>query len=162
MSFKKVLLRSLKDNKAILRQFLESMTEEEIHRKIKDYWTIYEHLEHLVETQQVILKRIELFIREAAPTLVPYTPDKAPEAKSSPPSTAQLLDQFDKWRDKQLDLVKNSKKETWKKSGTHPEYTRYSFEILLRHALVHDSFHMARIEQLWIMKEEFIMPLDSN
>jgi predicted transcriptional regulator YdeE len=38
-------------------------------------------------------------------------------------------------------IIKKAKRGVWQKEGVHPEYKKYSFEILLRHMLLHDSFH---------------------
>jgi uncharacterized damage-inducible protein DinB len=155
------MLKVLELNKSVLRQFFGVMTPTEIQRRIRDYWTISEHLSHLAETQEVMLARIGLILKEDAPKIVPFTPDDAALQKQKP-DTAELLDRFCRLRDKQLNLIKRAKPADWAKSVTHPEYTKYSLEILLRHTMVHDHFHMFRIEQLWIMKEEFLMDLNSN
>jgi hypothetical protein len=65
-------INALRENSLILKQFMESMSDDEIHHKIKNYWTIYDHLEHLVITQIMLLKRMELFINEENPVIVPY------------------------------------------------------------------------------------------
>ncbi|HCM27743.1 MAG: hypothetical protein A2Z99_16490 [Treponema sp. GWB1_62_6] len=159
---KKVFMKSLAMNKMILRQFVESMSDQEINRRIRDYWTIYEHLEHLVETQEISLRRVEIFIEQESPAIVPFVPDETPNTPAIRKPVSELLQVFDSFRDKQLKLIGKAPKEVWRKVGTHGQYSNYSFEILLRHTLLHDSFHMARMEQLWIMKEEFLMELNSN
>ena len=156
------LLKVLELNKTVLRQLISVMTEAEIQRRIKDYWTVYEHLAHLVEAQEVAVRRIGRFLHEEAPAIVPFSPDKAPETASKPASAESLLEVFCQHRDTQLTLLRKAKTADWKKTGSHPEYTRYTLEILVRHTMLHDHFHMFRMEQLWIMKEEFLLPLESN
>jgi hypothetical protein len=157
---RETLISAFPANKAILRQFVGSMSEEEIHRRIRNYWTIYEHIDHLVETQAISLERIGLFLREERPVIVPFVPDGIPDTGKK--SVAELLDSFDDYRSRQVELVEKAPARVWERLGSHDQYTKYGFEILLRHTLLHDSFHMARMEQLWIMKEEFLLDLDSN
>ena len=159
---REVLMKALAANKEILRQFVESMSEKEIYRRIRNYWTIYEHLEHLVETQMVSLQRVELFIREERPVIVPFTPDGNPAAKSGKKTVEELLREFEGYRNRQIASITEADARVWEKSGSHDQYAKYGFEIFLRHTLLHDSFHMARMEQLWIMKEEYLRDLDSN
>ncbi len=156
------LVTGLKANESILRQFVESMSEAEIRRRIRDYWTIYEHVEHLALTQMVLLKRIELFIAEENPTIVPFTPDsKSQEAPGEKP-IASLVEKFCAYREKQIASIRAADEHVWGKIGKHENYSSYSFEILIRHILLHDGFHMYRMEELWIMKERYIKELDSN
>jgi uncharacterized damage-inducible protein DinB len=154
---KKAFITALENNKKILKQFIEQMTEEEINRRIRDYWTIYEHIDHLVVCQKMLLGRIEQFLKEDNPVMKPYNPEDKP--KTSKESVEELIYEFCELRDKQIKLIKKAKKTVWEKVGSHKEYSKYSFEILIRHTLLHDSWHMLRMEELWIMKEEFIKEL---
>lgn len=157
----KDMFKTLELNKSILGQFLGAMTEAEIQRRIRGYWTIAEHLSHLVDSQDITIRRIGLIFEQDEPKIVPFTPSDDIKNQKAP-STAELFERFCQKRDAQLKLLKRAKPRDWTKTVTHPEYTRYSLEILVRHTLLHDTFHMARMEQLWIMKEEFIMDLESN
>jgi uncharacterized damage-inducible protein DinB len=159
---KKELIIGLMNNKNILKQFVSIMTNEEIQRRIKDYWTIYEHLDHLVAAQKVLLGRIKQFMSEDNPAMKPYTPDDRPAVENANKSAGDLVNEFCKLRDIQIGLVKRAKQGVWGKEGRHEEYTKYSFEILLRHILLHDSFHMSRMEELWIKREEYIMELNQR
>lgn len=156
----------LRSNVDILSDFVKKMSGEEIARKIKDFWSIYQHIEHLVESQYVILDRISLFLREDSPRIAPYTPIDTNEEVASDPrgdkSAEGLLDDFRKVRCDQIALIETADSGVWKKEGVHPEFAKYDFDILLRHAILHDGFHMWRMEELWIKKEDLIMELHSN
>ena len=54
----------------------------------------------------------------------------------------ELLSQLD-----DLDLVKEAK---------HDEYKKYNIEIKLNHMLFHDYWHIYRIEELWLTKDEYL------
>jgi hypothetical protein len=150
------LIAALRGNVQVLRGLVGSMTEEAIVRRIQDYWTVREHLEHLVICQAMLLGRMGQFLAEERPAMKPYNPDGAPPATKG---IASLLDEFEALRAKQIALIEDASEAVWKRKGTHPEYRDYGFEILVRHTLLHDSFHMWRMEELWIMKEELIQEL---
>jgi hypothetical protein len=135
-------------NKNILCQFIEKMTDIEINNKIKKYWTIYEHIEHLTFSQNILLGRIKQFLEEDHPKIKPFgAGNRTFDGKYS---VKELLQKYCELRDVQIKLIKNATKDTWKKEGIHEEYKKYTFEILVRHSILHDSFHMWRIEELWI------------
>ncbi len=154
---KKAFIVALENNKDLLAQFVERMTEKEINRRIRDYWTIYEHIDHLVLIQKMLLGRIDQFLKEDDPVMKPYTPDDKPKAGKA--SVKDLINEFCEIRDRQIKLIKSAKKNVWEKTGSHKEYSRYSFEILLRHIVFHDTYHFYRMEELWIEKEEYIKEL---
>jgi hypothetical protein len=150
------LVAALRNNVGILRGLVGAMSPEAVERRIKDYWTVLEHLEHLVLTQAMLLGRMEQFLAEERPTMKPYTPGEASPATKG---AAVLLDEFAALRERQAALVEKAPEATWKKRGEHPEYREYGFEILVRHTVLHDSYHMCRMEDLWIMKPENIREL---
>jgi protein-S-isoprenylcysteine O-methyltransferase Ste14 len=156
-TMKKAFIVALENNKKILTCFVERMAEEEIDRRIKDYWTIYEHIDHLVSTQRMLFGRIEQFIKEESPVMKPYTPDNKPNAGEA--SVKELINMFYDIRDKQIKLIKKAKQKVWRKIGGHAEYSKYSFEILIRQMIFHDTYHFYRMEELWIEKEEYIKEL---
>jgi hypothetical protein len=65
-------------------------------RRGEGTWTIYEHLLHLVETQEVILARLELIRDQARPVITPYAPKRL-EPGSGRPSAQDLVGQFARW-----------------------------------------------------------------
>ena len=158
----KDFIEVLKLNKNILKQFVGEMTENEIHNKIKDYWTIYEHLVHLVQSQKVFLNRIIIFEKEDKPIMVPSGPnnDGSKNEVENKKNIKDLLEEFIKLRDEQIEKINIFGEKIFNKEGQHNEYKKYSFEILIRHFILHDSFHMCRMEELWIKKEENILDLD--
>jgi uncharacterized damage-inducible protein DinB len=140
------LLEALKLNPVILKDFVADIPEAALDRRRGEgYWTIYEHLLHLVETQEVILARLELIRDQARPVITP--------------SAGELVDQFTVWRERQVRLIEAAPEPLWSKPAEHPEYESYGFQILVRHILVHDGLHFARIEDLWLLRDEFLSPL---
>jgi hypothetical protein len=100
------IIEALKLNAGILREFIGAIPDKDIKKRRKDFWTIYEHLEHLVVTQVMLYRRIDNFIKAEKPVIKAYTPDDKP--KSAGTKTAgELLGDFSKWRDKQLELIQS-------------------------------------------------------
>jgi hypothetical protein len=74
-------------------------------------------------------------------------------------SMADALDQHAHYRKKQILLLENADDITWQKTATHPEYETYSLYILTRHTLMHDHWHMYRIEELWLTRDSYLTKL---
>ena len=75
-------------------------------------------------------------------------------------SMVSAFDQFAAYRDKQLSLLEKADDLTWKKVATHPEYESYSLYILARHVLMHDYWHMYRVEELWLTRDAYLTRLE--
>lgn len=76
----------------------------------------------------MLLERIERFMNEEHPEFIPYVPGRAKEEPATPPrmSTESALDQFARYRTRQLLLLESAEDIIWKKPATHPEYEEYS------------------------------------
>ena len=70
------------------------------------------------------------------------------------------MEAFARWREKQVRLIEAVPAEVWRKTAVHPQYESYGFEILVRHIALHDGFHLARIEDLWVLKDGSLKPLE--
>jgi len=162
MQDKQALLDSLAQAVTILTEFVATIPADKLDvRRGEGFWTINEHVSHLADVQPMLLERLQRFEAEEAPEFVPFIPDDDDAADSGPPNmpTAAALDQFADVRRQQLDLLKAADDLTWQKTATHPEYAQYSFYILVRHILMHDHWHMYRMEELWLTNDEFLTEL---
>ncbi len=157
------LLESLRRSPKILSQFVHSIPEGKLDvRRGEGFWTVAEHCSHLAQVQPMLLKRIERFMNEDKPEFVPYIPGAGKEEPDSPPhmSIESALDQFARSRASQLQLLESADAITWKKTATHPEYDQFSLYILTRHVLMHDHWHMYRMEELWLTKDAYLTRLE--
>ena len=156
------LLDGLKRAPGILSAFAGTIPEDKLHRcRGAGFWTIAEHLSHLAQVQPMMLERLQRFVAEDHPRFIPFIPGDDADATDTPkildPDTA--LVQFSKGRKRQLELLESTSDTVWQKTATHPEYDRYSFHILVRHILMHDHWHMFRMEELWLTKDEYLTQL---
>ena len=154
------LLEALKRSPELLKGFIQAIPEDRLDLRRGDgFWTIGEHLTHLAEVQPMLLNRLERFMTEDHPVFVPYIPPGGEDKSAKPPrmATASALDQFAHHREKQLVLLAGADGAVWKRTGTHPEFREYSLHILIRHALLHDFWHMYRMEELWLVKDAHLV-----
>ena len=157
------LLESLRRSPNILSRFVQTIPESKLDvRRGEGFWTIAEHCSHLAQVQPMLLQRIERFMNEDTPGFVPYIPGAGKEEPDTPPrmSIGSALDQFTRDRSRQLQLFESADETTWKKTATHPEYDYYSLYILTRHVLMHDHWHMYRMEELWLTKDAYLTRLE--
>ena len=153
------LVNALELSATVLERFVHQIPEFKLHRKRGEgMWTVHHHLHHLVLVQPVMFKRLRMFKNEEKPVIVPYQPGTKEEEKerSAERPVEELIGTFKEWRAKQVELIRSCGPEVWAKSGVHPEYNLYTFEILIRHVLAHDGWHMYRMEELWLAKDEVL------
>ncbi len=144
------LLEGLRRTPVILSEFVKTIPEAGLDlRRGQGFWTIAEHVSHLAEVQPMLLGRFQRFMNEDRPEFVPYIPEDDKEASDTPlrMNMTAALGQFGLYRGKQLDLLECADDVIWQKTAIHPEYEMYSFYILARHTLMHDYWHMYRIEE---------------
>jgi hypothetical protein len=157
------LLETLRRAPKILSQFVQSIPENKLDlRRGEGFWTVAEHLSHLAQVQPMLLHRLERFANEECPEFIPYLPPGAMKGPDTPPrmDIKAALDEFEHNRTRQLQFLENAEGTLWKKRASHPEYDEYSFYILTRHILMHDHWHMYRMEELWLMRDAFLTRLD--
>ena len=157
------LLEALSRSPKILSEFVKTIPENKLEsRRGEGFWTIAEHYSHLAQVQPMLLKRFERFMNEDKPEFVSYVPGGGEKEPETPPcmSIDTALDQFASYRARQLQILENADNSSWGKTGIHPEYEEYSLYILTRHVLMHDHWHMYRMEELWLTKDAYLTRLE--
>lgn len=156
------LLKGLERTGRILSEFVQSIPAEKMNlRRGEGFWTIAEHVSHLAQVQPMLLERLQRFMAEDRPEFIPYIPGDG-EAEAQPPQMAlnEALESFAHQRAQQLALLEKADDDAWRKTGGHPEYELYSLHILVRHILLHDYWHMYRMEELWLTRDAYLTKLD--
>ena len=149
------LLDCLKRSGRILSEFVQTIPAEKLNLRRGDaFWTIAEHVSHLAQVQPMLLERLQRFMDEDHPEFIPYIPG-GDDAEETPPlmEMTAALESFTHQRAKQLALLEKADAAVWHKTATHPEYELYSLYILVRHILMHDHWHMFRMEELWLTRD---------
>ena len=155
------LIAGLKRSPRVLRDFVQSIPEEKRHQRRGDgFWTIAEHASHLAQVQPMLLERLQRFIDEDRPAFIPYVPADIEDDRLPPEmKAADALESFAHSRDAQIAVIGTADDGVWQKIGIHPEYEQYSFTILVRHILMHDYWHMYRMEELWLTRDAYLTTL---
>jgi uncharacterized damage-inducible protein DinB len=159
------LLEGLRNTPAILSAFVTTIPEAKLDlRRGEGFWTIAEHVSHLAQVQPMLLVRFERFIGEAHPVFEPYIPGADELAPETPPrmEMADAIDQFAEYRKRQVACLENvaGDDEIWRRTATHPEYETYTLYILMRHLLMHDHWHMYRMEALWLTRDAYLTKME--
>ena len=163
MKDKLTLIEGLKQVPVILSEFVKSIPQERMDlRRGEGFWTIAEHVSHLAQVQPMMLERLERFAAEKRPEFIPYIPGEGEEESDTPDrmKISDALEQFESYRDKQVSLLEKADDAVWKTEGIHPEYERYSMYILVRHILMHDYWHMYRMEELWLTRDAYLTKVE--
>ena len=155
------LLDGLGRSGRILAELVNTIPPDRLNlRRGQGFWTIAEHVCHLAQVQPMLLERLQRFMNEDRPEFVPYIPGDG-EVEDRPPQMEidVALEAFNRQRSKQITLLQQAEQDDWRKTGTHPEYELYSLYILVRHILMHDHWHMYRMEELWLTRDAYLTRL---
>lgn len=157
------LMDGLRRSANVLSSFVSTIPEAQLDRRRGDgFWTIAEHISHLARVQPMMLDRLQRFSNEEHPEFIPYIPGDGEDEPETPErmEIESALTQFTDVRSRQLALLESADETTWQRQATHPEYDRYSLYIFVRHMLMHDYWHMYRMEELWLTKDSYLTHLE--
>jgi uncharacterized damage-inducible protein DinB len=156
------IVDGLKQGPKILAGLVKSIPEDRLDiRRREGFWTIAEQISHLAEVQPMMLGRFQRFLEENQPEFIPYIPSGDDGPKTPPRLDIHVaLSQFEDYRERQLKLLEELDTDAWQKTGIHPEYELYSLSILARHVLMHDYWHMYRIEELWLTRDAYLTSVE--
>jgi hypothetical protein len=156
------ILNGLGRSGRILSEFVATIPAAKMNlRRGEGFWTIAEHVSHLAQVQPMLLERLQRFMDEDRPEFVPYVPGHD-ETETRPPhmEIVAALESFAHQRGKQITLLGKADEAAWQKTALHPEYELYSLYILVRHMLMHDHWHMYRMEELWLARDAYLTKLE--
>lgn len=145
-------LRALPD---IIRRFCNQIQEESLDvKRSADAWTIREHLYHIADVQKMLLGRIETIKNSERPVIEPYFPENDLGcAKYS--GTGDALDHYAAVRKLQIVSINSCTDEQLAREASHKEYRTYTIPVILKHMIFHEYWHMYRIEELWLERDEY-------
>ncbi|MEO1033751.1 MAG: DinB family protein [Bacteroidota bacterium] len=149
------LIEGIGQSPEILHELITSIPESRLKQKlIPNKWSIHEHVCHLAMAEEMIIRRFRDFKDRPNPQFQSYQPnDRSDYDKLMHLDMWNYLDRYKDIRHQTIELIKNFDARIWRKEATHEEYIDYSAFIFLRHVLMHDFFHMYRIEELALTKE---------
>ncbi|WP_319584961.1 DinB family protein [uncultured Pseudodesulfovibrio sp.] len=156
------ILGALQGSITIFSDLLRSIPTDVLDTKRGEgFWSLHEHAAHLADVQFMGLERMRRILTEDVPEFVPFVPGKEDETERPPLAPVDdIVTQFKSGREKQLELLKSASPEDWKRTAIHPEYEQYGLYIFARHILMHDHWHMYRMEELWLARDEDLSKLE--
>lgn len=153
---KEKLLVSFKDLPEIIEDYVKNIPEDILDVKRNEQtWTIREHINHIVDVQEMLYGRILKIKEEEKPIIIPYFPEDELAAAQKYSTLAIAFEKYKEMREKQIALIRRLTEEDFQKEAKHGEYINYSIPIILNHMIFHEYWHMYRIEEIWLTKEEF-------
>ena len=153
------ILDSLKKTPLILENLVKRIPNEKLKlRRIPESWSIHEHACHIVDVQPLMNERFKVFIMDSKPTFESYFPGKIDsDSHLIKMNLEKSLHEFYNYREELFGLLENVQETYWRKKGEHGEYLEYTPYILLRHLLMHEYYHMYRIELLWLTVDAYLL-----
>ncbi len=152
------ILTCLEKTPAILANLAGSIPEEmRKKRRLEKAWTVHEHVCHLAQVQPMLISRFRMFRDEERPVIRPFFPGQTdPDDELSAMDWDEAVAGFPALRREMIEVIESLDDAAWKRKAAHPEYTQYTPYILARHVLMHDHWHMYRIEELWLTTDEYL------
>ena len=155
------ILNGLSGTPTIFAELLCSIPAELLGKKRgQGFWSLHEHAAHLADVQPMMLERMRRILAEDMAEFVPFMPENDPAAEAALPSVEEIIAQFKSVREEQLEVLINAGDTGWKKRAIHPEYDQYGLFILARHMLMHDHWHLYRMEELWLTKDAYLTRIE--
>jgi hypothetical protein len=158
----KAILQALEGSATIFPNLLRSIPADALDvKRGEGFWSLHEHAAHLADVQPMGLERMRRILTEDVPEFVPFIPDQEEAAEKPPlPPVEAIIAHFKAGRAQQLELLKNASPDDWKRTAIHPEYEQYGLFIFARHILMHDHWHMYRMEELWLTRDDYLSRLE--
>ncbi len=150
------LLSTLQGLPEMIETYFINIPEELLDRKRNEAsWTIREHLYHIVSVQEMLYQRILKIRDEECPVITPYFPENELERVELYKSLNDAFLHYKEIRERQILLIRQMKESDFDREAVHGEYLRYNVPIILNHMIFHEYWHMYRIEELWLTRDEY-------
>lgn len=153
---KENLLKTLQDIPGNIESYFKNIPEDLLDRKRNETsWTIREHLYHIVSVQEMLYKRILKIKDEENPIITPFFPENESEREGLYESVQKALSYYKEIRKKQISLINQLTESEFSKEAKHEEYIKYNVPIIINHMIFHEYWHMYRIEEIWLTRDEY-------
>ena len=154
------IIHGLRGVPGMLAELVAGIDAARLHeRRAEGFWTIAEHAAHLAEVQPMLTKRLTRILTEDTPEFSPFIPNGGGSSVATPPPDVDAaLAAFARERATQTELLAAQDATAWQRLAVHPEYDQYGLYLLARHMLMHDHWHMYRIEELWLTRDAWLVP----
>ncbi len=153
-----VLAKTLKELPDVIEAYVRNIPVEILDIKRNDEtWTIREHIYHIAQVQPMLFSRILKIKNEEQPVIVPYFPENETERTALYTSLDDAFSKYKDIRNKQLSLIDQLTEAALNKDAVHGEYIQYNIPIIINHMVFHEYWHMYRMEQIWLTRDEYFL-----
>lgn len=144
------ILNALAETPRILSELIKEIDPERYKKEIIDgKWSIHEHATHIaVGDLYGFQKRLQEFKQKKKPIFEPLSGNNFDKDFFIALDLNKALSDFFDIRQTTIELSKAFNKKNWHKLAVHPEYKTYSPYIMLRHLIMHDHWHLYKIEDM--------------
>jgi len=154
---KSLQISTFKDIPDIVGDYSENIPVEFLDLKRGEgFWTIREHLYHIAGVQDMLLGRMNIINNEENPVIKPFFPENDPSSRVKFSSIGNAIDAYKKLREEQVELILSLPEEILKKNARHEEYREYNIPLIVHHMIYHEYWHMYRIEELWLTRDQYL------
>jgi hypothetical protein len=146
------VVSGLQAGPAILTSLIRGVPEDLLKRRpAEGKWSPHEHFCHLPDIEPMVQQRLDAMMGEDNPVIAPYDPARdESDGYLLHRDLDEAVDDFYYRRGKLVARVSGFADSDWERMGIHAEYVEYSVFILLRHIVLHDGFHGARMEDAYV------------
>ena len=153
---KRILLKTFSDIPRIIENYVLNIPVDKIDLiRSESAWTIREHVNHIVTVQEMLYQRIKTIQNEERPIIKPYFPENEVDLDKIYFTLNDAFRQFKIIRNQQIKLINRLGKNDFLKEAEHGEYIRYNIPVIINHMISHEYWHLYRIEELWLTKDEY-------
>ncbi len=132
-----------------LEATLSGLTEEQAVRRIPGRvgdWSLHEAAGHLLDTQELIAQRVQLFLEHESPNLNAKVMWQAVEAARW--STTDIVSKFRLSREAMLIQLRSAPTDCWERIGQHTEFGPVTLLQQCTYFAKHEHWHMAQITRI--------------
>ncbi len=138
----------------VVRQLIYAMPPElRKRRPAPGVWSAHEHAVHLPAVQPIMLRRLEMMLKEPGCTIKSYEPSRDDQDGALLKLDLNVeMDRFDRERASLVERLRTLTPEQWAITAEHEEYSHYGIFIMFRHIALHDMHHAYKIEERLLRK----------
>jgi DinB family protein len=148
------VLDQLVGGPALVRQVIYAMPEDlRKRRPTPGVWSAHEHAVHLAMVDPIMIERLDYMLSDPSPYIKSYEPSRDEEEGSllKLDLDAEMF-RYELQRETFLERLRKLKREHWRISAEHEEYSHYGIYIMARHIGFHDLHHAYKIEERLLRK----------
>jgi uncharacterized damage-inducible protein DinB len=109
-------------------------------------WSLHEAIGHILDTQELIARRVNLFMQAESPNLTAAA--MWGQIESASLTVAEMVAQFRRSRAAMLVVLKDAMPDHWARLGRHTEFGPVTLQQQCGYFAKHEQWHMAQMTRL--------------